>query len=195
MGHQFCSSVILDINWDGVCWLKLTQSHTSLLQLQISCTLTLDLVRSIKLILQGESAIKRYTYNTQQLLLKFMALQHGHALEFMVDRHIDRCIKQEIRFKDSNQISKWCQFQNEAELLEWVLENRKHVKTHLRIVLDGPQSLKQAEAISGESPLVGVKHSEWRRLTSECGYLPAWENFMNSGACESLFDVLVFTVQ
>ena len=78
---------------------NLPESHTSLSRLQISCTLTIDLVRSIKLIPQGESAITRYTYNTQQLLLKFMALQHGHELELMVDRHIDRCIKQEMGFK------------------------------------------------------------------------------------------------
>ena len=66
---------------------------------------------------------------------------------------------------------------------------------HLRIVLDGFQSLKQAEAISGKLPLASVKHSEGRRLTSECGYSPAWENFVNSGAHENLFDVLVFTAQ
>ena len=28
---------------------------------------------------------------------------------------------------------------------------------------------------SGESPLVSMKHSERRRLTSECGYSPAWK--------------------
>ena len=73
--------------------------------------------------------------------------------------------------------------------------NRKHVKTCLRIVLDGLQSLKQIEAISGESPLASVKHSERRRLTSECGYSPPWENFVNSGAHGNLFDVLIFTAQ
>ena len=105
---------MLDINWDGVCWSKLTRNCTSLSWLQISCTLTLDLVRSIKLILQGESTIKRYTYNTQQLLLKFMALQHGHELELMVDRHINRCITREIGFKlqDSNFKISTCKFQS-----------------------------------------------------------------------------------
>ena len=68
-------------------------------------------------------------------------------------------------------------------------------KTHLTVILDCLQHLKQTEVISGESPLVSVKHSEWRRLTSECGYSPAWENFMNGSARETLFDVLVFTVQ
>ena len=75
------------------------------------------------------------------------------------------------------------------------IRKQETCKMHLRIVLDGLQSLKQTEAISGESPLVSVKHSERRRLTSECGYLPAWENFVNSGAHGNLFDVLIFTVQ
>ena len=45
------------------------------------------MVRLIKLILQGESTIRRYTYDIQQLFLKFMALQHGHELKLMIDRH------------------------------------------------------------------------------------------------------------
>ena len=62
-------------------------------------------------------------------------------------------------------------------------------KTCLTIILDGPLNLKQTEVISGELPLVSVKHSEWRRLTSECGYSPAWENFVNDSMHENLFDV------
>ena len=85
---------------------------------KLVCTPTLDLVKSIKLILQGESTIKRYTYNTQQLLLKFMALQHGHELEFSVDRHVEIKERQGFNVIKKIQISKWCQFQNEAELLE-----------------------------------------------------------------------------
>ena len=68
-------------------------------------------------------------------------------------------------------------------------------ETHLRVVLEGLQSLEQTEVISGKLPLVSVKCSERRRLTSECGYLPAWENFMNSGLCKNLFGDLIFTVQ
>ena len=75
------------------------------------------------------------------------------------------------------------------------IRKQETCKTCLRIVLDGLQSLKQTEVISGELPLVSVKHSERRRLTSECGYSPAWENFMNSGACGNLFDGLIFTAQ
>ena len=75
------------------------------------------------------------------------------------------------------------------------IEKRETCEMHLRVVLEGLQSLEQTEAISGESPLASVKCSERRRLTSECGYSPAWENFMNRSACENLFDVLVFTAQ
>ena len=75
------------------------------------------------------------------------------------------------------------------------IRKQETCETCLRIVLDGLQSLKQTEVISGELPLASVKHSERRRLTSKCGYLPAWENFVNSGVHGNLFDVLIFTAQ
>ena len=75
------------------------------------------------------------------------------------------------------------------------IKKQETCEMHLRVVLEGLQSLEQTEAISGESPLVSVECSERRRLTSECGYSPAWENFMNSGAHKNLFGDLIFTVQ
>ena len=31
--------------------------------------------------------MRRYTYDIQQLFLKFMVLQHGHELKLAIDRH------------------------------------------------------------------------------------------------------------
>ena len=47
---------------------------------------------------------------------------------------------------------------------------------HPRIVLDGLQDLEHKNrVIGGESPLVSVEHSKRGRLTSKCGYSPAWK--------------------
>ena len=50
-------------------------------------------------------------------------------------------------------------------------------KTHPKNNSGGSPGSEHAES-GGNSPLVSVKHSERGRLTSECGYLPAWENLM-----------------
>ena len=71
------------------------------------------------------------------------------------------------------QNSKWCQTQNEAKSLEWVLENGKHIK-HVQSSSGGSSRFEHAES-GGKSPLVSVKHSEKGRLTSKCGYSPAWK--------------------
>ena len=47
-------------------------------------------------------------------------------------------------------------------------------KPHQKSSSGGSPGSEHAES-GGESPLVSVKHSERRRLTSKCGYLPAWE--------------------
>ena len=47
-------------------------------------------------------------------------------------------------------------------------------KPHQKSSSGGPQGFEHAES-GGESPLASVKHSERGRLTSECGYSPAWK--------------------
>ena len=41
----------------------------------------------------------RYTYNIQQLFLKFMALQHGHELKLVIDRHSVDEVQAVVNFK------------------------------------------------------------------------------------------------
>ena len=50
----------------------------------------------------------------------------------------------------------------------------KTYKQHQKNSSGGSPESEHAES-GGESPLVSVKHSERERLTSECGYLPAWK--------------------
>ena len=47
-------------------------------------------------------------------------------------------------------------------------------KTNLKSNSGGSSGSEHAES-GGKLPLVSVKHSGRGRLTSECGYLPAWK--------------------
>ena len=60
------------------------------------------------------------------------------------------------------------------ELLEMSIRKWETYKLHQKNSSGGSPRSEHADS-GGKSPLVSVKHSERGRLTSKCGYLPAWK--------------------